>query len=49
MIATWATGEGINLRFCWFMIDHDVPWNPMRLEQRKEWAAFTVVAREKAA
>ncbi len=34
MSATEAAGEGINLQFCWFMINYDIPWNPMRLEQR---------------
>jgi SNF2 family DNA or RNA helicase len=27
-------GEGINLQFCWLMVNYDVPWNPMRLEHR---------------
>jgi len=34
MVATEAAGEGINLQFCWFMINYDIPWNPTRLEQR---------------
>ncbi len=34
LVATEAAGEGINLQFCWFMINYDIPWNPMRLEQR---------------
>jgi superfamily II DNA or RNA helicase len=34
MVATEAAGEGINLQFCWLMINYDIPWNPMRLEQR---------------
>src|SRR5690625_4834881 len=33
-IATEAGGEGINLQFCRFLINYDLPWNPMRLEQR---------------
>ena len=33
-IATEAGGEGINLQFCHHMINFDLPWNPMRLEQR---------------
>jgi len=33
-IATEAGGEGINLQFCRYMINYDLPWNPMRLEQR---------------
>ena len=34
LIATEAAGEGINLQFCWLMINYDIPWNPVRLEQR---------------
>jgi SNF2 family DNA or RNA helicase len=34
LIATDAAGEGINLQFCWLMINYDIPWNPARLEQR---------------
>lgn len=34
MVATEAAGEGINLQFCWLMINFDIPWNPTRLEQR---------------
>lgn len=34
LIATEAAGEGINLQFCHHVINYDLPWNPMRLEQR---------------
>ncbi len=34
MVATEAAGEGINLQFCSFMVNYDLPWNPNRLEQR---------------
>ncbi|MGG3889224.1 DEAD/DEAH box helicase [Metabacillus fastidiosus] len=34
LIATEAGGEGINLQFCSHIINYDLPWNPMRLEQR---------------
>ncbi|MFS0643992.1 DEAD/DEAH box helicase [Siminovitchia sp. 179-K 8D1 HS] len=34
LIATEAGGEGINLQFCNQVINFDLPWNPMRLEQR---------------
>lgn len=34
LLATDAAGEGINLQFCWLMINYDIPWNPARLEQR---------------
>jgi Domain of unknown function (DUF3883)/Helicase conserved C-terminal domain len=33
-VATEAAGEGINLQFCSQMINYDIPWNPVRLEQR---------------
>jgi len=34
MVATEAGGEGINLQFCHHIINFDLPWNPMRVEQR---------------
>lgn len=34
LIATEAGGEGINLQFCHHMINYDLPWNPMHVEQR---------------
>lgn len=34
MVATEAGGEGINLQFCRHVINYDMPWNPMRVEQR---------------
>jgi len=34
MVATEAGGEGINLQFCNHVINYDMPWNPMRVEQR---------------
>jgi superfamily II DNA or RNA helicase len=34
LISTDAGGEGLNLQFCHVVINYDVPWNPMRLEQR---------------
>lgn len=34
LVATEAGGEGINLQFCHNMINFDLPWNPMRVEQR---------------
>lgn len=34
LIATEAAGEGINLQFCNQVINYDLPWNPMRIEQR---------------
>jgi superfamily II DNA or RNA helicase len=34
LISTDAGGEGLNLQFCHAVINFDIPWNPMRLEQR---------------
>lgn len=34
LVSTDAGGEGINLQFCHAMVNYDLPWNPMRLEQR---------------
>ncbi|GIM44576.1 putative ATP-dependent helicase YqhH [Collibacillus ludicampi] len=34
LVATEAGGEGINLQFCNQIINFDLPWNPMRVEQR---------------
>jgi SNF2 family DNA or RNA helicase len=34
LVATEAGGEGINLQFCHNIINFDLPWNPMRVEQR---------------
>jgi len=34
LLSSEAAGEGRNLQFCRTMINFDVPWNPMRIEQR---------------
>jgi len=34
MISTSAGGEGQNFQFCHNVINYDLPWNPMRVEQR---------------
>ncbi len=34
LISTQAGGEGLNLQFCSQVINFDLPWNPMRVEQR---------------
>ena len=34
LISTDAGGEGLNLQFCHIVINFDMPWNPMRIEQR---------------
>lgn len=33
-VATDAGGEGLNLQFSNIIINYDLPWNPMKLEQR---------------
>ena len=34
LVSTEAGGEGLNLQFCHVVFNFDLPWNPMRLEQR---------------
>ena len=34
LICTDAGSEGLNLQFCNTVIDYDLPWNPMKIEQR---------------
>jgi SNF2 family DNA or RNA helicase len=34
LLSTEAAGEGRNLQFCRVMINFDLPWNPLRIEQR---------------
>lgn len=34
LVSTEAGGEGINLQFCHICVNYDLPWNPMRFEQR---------------
>ncbi|MEW6138040.1 MAG: SNF2-related protein [Thermodesulfobacteriota bacterium] len=34
LLATGTGGEGYNLQFCNIMINFDLPWNPMEIEQR---------------
>lgn len=34
LVSTEAGGEGRNLQFCRSVINYDLPWNPMRVEQR---------------
>ena len=34
LVSTDAGGEGLNLQFAHIIINYDLPWNPMRLEQR---------------
>ena len=34
LICTDAAAEGLNFQFCGAIINYDLPWNPMRVEQR---------------
>ena len=34
LISTESGGEGRNLQFCKVLMNYDLPWNPMRIEQR---------------
>ncbi len=34
LVSTDAGGEGLNLQFCHVAVNYDLPWNPMRIEQR---------------
>lgn len=34
LLSTEAGGEGRNLQFCNAMVNYDLPWNPMAIEQR---------------
>jgi SNF2 family DNA or RNA helicase len=34
LVSTEAAGEGRNLQFCHRMVNFDLPWNPMQIEQR---------------
>lgn len=34
MLSMDSGGEGHNLQFCRFLINYDLPWNPMQIEQR---------------
>jgi SNF2 family DNA or RNA helicase len=34
LLTTEAAGEGRNLQFCHVLVNFDLPWNPMQIEQR---------------
>lgn len=34
LVSTDAGGEGLNLQFCSTIVNYDLPWNPMKIEQR---------------
>ena len=43
LIGTDAAGEGVNLQFCWLMVNYDVPG--IRPGWNSAWAASTATAR----
>ena len=34
LLCTDAAAEGLNFQFCGAVVNYDMPWNPMRVEQR---------------
>ncbi len=34
LVATEAGSQGLNLQWCHHVVNYDLPWNPMRIEQR---------------
>lgn len=34
LLSSEVGSEGVDLQFCRFLINYDLPWNPMRVEQR---------------
>ena len=34
LLSSEVGSEGIDLQFCWIVFNYDLPWNPMRVEQR---------------
>lgn len=34
LLSSEVGSEGVDLQFCWIVVNYDLPWNPMRLEQR---------------
>lgn len=34
LVATDSAGQGLNLQFCSNLFNYDLPWNPMKIEQR---------------
>lgn len=34
LLSSEVGSEGVDLQFCCFVINYDLPWNPMRIEQR---------------
>lgn len=34
LLSSEVGSEGVDLQFCWVVVNYDLPWNPMRVEQR---------------
>ena len=34
LLSSEVGSEGIDLQFAWVLVNYDLPWNPMRVEQR---------------
>jgi len=34
LLSSEIGSEGVDLQFCWIVVNYDLPWNPMRVEQR---------------
>ena len=34
IVGSDAAAEGLNFQFCGALVNYDLPWNPMRVEQR---------------
>ena len=34
LLSSEIGAEGVDLQFCWIVVNYDLPWNPMKLEQR---------------
>jgi hypothetical protein len=34
LLSSEIGSEGVDLQFCWIVVNYDLPWNPMKLEQR---------------
>ena len=45
MVCTDAAGEGINLQFCWVMVNYDIPGIPPAWSSA--WAVFIATARRR--
>ena len=45
LIGTDAAGEGVNLQFCWLMVNYDI--HGIRPAWNSAWAAFIATARRR--